>query len=81
MGFTFAQNDQILILLEYPLLLVLIWAASLCSLVMRLEHLRVFPPLFVVAWVVSHYIAQVLSVWVGAWAVWWAVWWVGGGVY
>ena len=64
MGFTFAQNDQILITLEYPLLLVAIWTSALLSVVLRLEHLKIFPPLLAVAWALSHYLAQVDS-WLG----------------
>ena len=59
MGFTFAQNDQILISLQYPCLLVVIWVASMCAVVLRPEHLKMFPVLLAFSWVLSHYVAQV----------------------
>jgi hypothetical protein len=59
MGFTFAQNDNILIMLEYPMLLVTIWTACVLAVILRPHHLKIFPPLLLVAWGLSHYLAQV----------------------
>ncbi|EKX36229.1 hypothetical protein GUITHDRAFT_145913 [Guillardia theta CCMP2712] len=39
MGFTFSQNDLILISLEYPILLVVIWVSVYCSLVLSYHDL------------------------------------------
>ena len=59
MGFTFAQNDQILVMCEYPMLLVTIWSAALCAIVLRVGHLKFFPPILLAAWALSKYVAEV----------------------
>ena len=61
MGFTFAQTDQILIMFEYPMLLVISWSAAIIAMLLRPRHLILFPATLLLAWAVSRYLAQVSS--------------------
>uniref|UniRef100_A0A7S4NLK8 Fungal lipase-type domain-containing protein n=1 Tax=Guillardia theta TaxID=55529 RepID=A0A7S4NLK8_GUITH len=59
MGFTFAQNDLLLIVIEYPLLLVVIWSVGYCCVLLKFSDLQLLPPICVGAWFICYHVAKV----------------------